>query len=71
MGFALGTLYQYGLLRVMVDVVFREVEGVPVYAFDFVAMLVSLAVFAVAYEAAMLFFGRRIGRISVKEIMLE
>ena len=70
-GFALGTLYQYGLLRVMVDVVFREVEGVPVYAFDFVAMLVSLAVFAVAYEAAMLFFGRRIGRISVKEIMLE
>lgn len=70
-GFAIGTAYQYGLLRVMVDIIFRDMEGVPVYAFDFPAMLVSLAAFVAAYETAMYFFAGRIRKISVKEIMLE
>lgn len=34
-GFAIGTIYQYALLRIMVDIVFKEVEGVPAYKFDF------------------------------------
>lgn len=70
-GFVIGTIYQYGLLRVMVDIVFRDLEGIPVYAFDFSAMLLSLVTFAAAYEAAMYFYARRIRKISVKEIMLE
>lgn len=71
LGFALGTVYQYALLRVMVDIVFRDVEGVPVYTFDFPMMFLSLAVFIVVYETVMYFYSERIKRISVKEIMLE
>lgn len=70
-GFAVGTVYQYALLRIMVDIVFKDIEDVPVYKFDFPMMFVSLALFAVTYEIAMYFFQNRIKRISVKEIMTE
>lgn len=70
-GFAVGSVYQYVLLRIMVDVVFKDMEGVPEYSFDFPAMLVSLAVFAAGYEAVMYAYSERIKKISVKEIMLE
>ncbi len=70
-GFALGTIYQYGLLKVMVDVVFRDVEGVPVYEFDVPVMLVSLVTFAIFYEAVMYYYTEKIRGISMKEIMPE
>lgn len=70
-GFVLGTIYQYGLLRVMVDVVFRDVEGVPAYEFDVPVMLVSLGVFVIFYEAVMYYYTEKIKGISIKEIMLE
>ena len=70
-GFALGTLYQYGLLRIMVDIVFRDIGDVPAYEFDFPMMALSLAVFVVLYEGMLYFYGRRMRHISVKEIMTE
>lgn len=70
-GFAVGSVYQYVLLRIMVDVVFKDIENVPEYHFDFPAMLVSLAVFAAVYELIMYVYSERIKKISVKEIMLE
>lgn len=70
-GFGIGTAYQYGLLRVMVDVVFQDMEGVPDYAFDFQSMLVSLGAFILVYEAVMYVYSEGIKKISVKEIMLE
>lgn len=70
-GFAAGTVYQYALLRVMVDVVFKNIENVPLYEFNFKAMLVTLICFAVIYELVMYFYSERIKKISVKEIMLE
>lgn len=70
-GFGIGTVYQYALLRVMVEIVFRDVEGVPVYKFDFPAMLVSLGAFLVIYEIVMYVYSEKIKKISVKEIMLE
>lgn len=70
-GFAAGTVYQYVLLRVMVDVVFKNIENVPLYEFNFKAMLVTLICFAVIYELVMYFYSERIKKISVKEIMLE
>lgn len=70
-GFALGTVYQYGLLRVMVDIVFEGVEGVPEYTFDFPVMLLTLGVFLIVYEVLMYVYSEKIKRISVKEIMLE
>lgn len=71
MGFAVGTVYQYALLRIMVDIVFKDVEGVPVYKFDFPVMLVSLVVFIAAYEILMLVYSEKVKKISIKEIMIE
>ena len=70
-GFIIGTVYQYGLLRLMVDVVFQDMEGVPIYKFDFPIMLISLAVFIFVYEMTMYIYSEKIKKISVKEIMIE
>ena len=70
-GFAIGTVYQYVLLKVMVDIVFKDVAGVPEYNFDFPIMLVSLAIFIVIYEIIMFAYSEKIKKISVKEIMLD
>lgn len=70
-GFALGTVYQYVLLRIMVDIVFKDIDGVPVYEFDFLIMLISLAFFIIIYETVMYCYSEKIKKISVKEIMLE
>jgi hypothetical protein len=71
MGFAVGTIYQYALLRIMVDIVFKDIEGVPVYKFDFPVMFISLAAFIVIYEIVMFVYSEKIKKISIKEIMLE
>ena len=70
-GFAIGTGYQYGLLRMMVDIVFRDIPGVPAYEFDVPVMLISLSAFLVIYELIMRIYSEKIRKISVKEIMLE
>jgi predicted lysophospholipase L1 biosynthesis ABC-type transport system permease subunit len=70
-GFAVGTIYQYALLRIMVDIVFKDVEGVPVYKFDVPVMFISLAAFIVIYEIVMYVYSEKIKKISIKEIMLE
>ncbi len=70
-GFAIGTVYQYALLRIMVDIVFKDVEGVPAYEFDFPVMLISLAVFVAVYESLMFVYSEKIKKISIKEIMVE
>ena len=70
-GFIIGTVYPYGLLRLMVDVVFQDMEGVPIYKFDFPIMLISLAVFIFVYEMTMYIYSEKIKKISVKEIMIE
>lgn len=70
-GFIIGTVYQYGLLRLMVDIVFRDVEGVPTYKFDFPVMLISLACFITIYEILMYVYSEKIKKISIKEIMIE
>lgn len=69
-GFVLGTGYQYALLRVMVDIVFRDMEGVPVYKFDVPMMFLSLISFIAVYEVIMFCYAGRIKKVSVKEIMM-
>lgn len=70
-GFAIGTVYQYALLRIMVDIVFRDMEGIPAYQFDLPFMLLSLVVFIIIYETLMFVYSNQIKKISMKEIMLE
>ena len=69
-GFIIGTLYQYGLLKIMVEMVFKDVSDLTVYKFDYIAMIITFAVFAVAYELTAYLFSLRIKKLTVKEIML-
>lgn len=68
-GFAIGSVYQYVLLRVMVDLFFKE------YALEFdfnvKVFFITFAVFIVFYVAVMLFYAFKIKKISVKEVMAE
>lgn len=70
-GFAIGTVYQYLLLKIMVDIVFKDLSDMPEYKFDFPAMLISLVFFIIIYEIVMYCYSQKIKKISVKEIMLE
>ena len=70
-GFVIGSVYQYALLRVMVDIVFAGVEGVPEYEFDFPVCFITLAVFIVVYEGIMFAYGHSMKRIPLKQIMSE
>lgn len=69
-GFLLGTVYQYFLLRIMVDVVFADYEQMPEYGFDYKALAFSLILFVVSYELVTHYYARKIGKQSVKNIML-
>lgn len=70
-GFAIGTIYQYVILKVAVYVIFKDIEGMPEYGFDFKAMLIALAAFLVIYETVMYFYSEKLKKISIKEVMLE
>ncbi len=70
-GFVIGTMYQYVLLRIMVDIVFKNIAAVPEYNFDVPVMIISLVSFIVIYEIVMYFYSEKIKKISIKEIMLE
>ena len=70
-GFAIGTAYQYFLLRIMVDVVFADFENMSEYGFDYKALAISLVTFVAAYEFILYFYSRKIGKLPVKSIMLE
>lgn len=71
LGFALGTVYQYTLLKIAVTIIFKDMEGVPDYQFDLPVMLTALAVFLILYEMLMFSYTKKIEQLSVKEIMLD
>ncbi len=70
-GFAVGTVYQYVLMNVMINVVFKDALDMPEYGFDVPVFFIALAAFVVCYVAAMLFYSYRISKISVKYAMSE
>lgn len=70
-GFAVGTFYQYFLLKIAVEIMFKDIEGVPELEFNFKALFAALISFAVIYETVMYFCSRRIGKMSVKEVLLD
>lgn len=71
MGFLIGTGYQYGLLKLVMTLVFSDVENMPEYSFDYKALFISLAVFIAVYEAALYFYALKVGKMSVKCVMEE
>lgn len=70
-GFAVGTVYQYALLKITVTFIFAEYEDMPEYGFDVPIMFLSFAAFLITYEVILACYSRKIGRLSVKGIMLD
>ena len=70
-GFIIGTLYQYGLLKLVMTFVFSNVENMPEYNFDWLNLLITLVSFVVIYEMIMLLFSLRIKKVSLKSVMAE
>ena len=66
----LGTIYQYVLLKIMVEVVFKDID-VPEYAFNFKLFLITLAIFVVIYELLIRHYSKKVNNIPIKEIMLD
>ncbi len=70
-GFALGCVYQYVLLVIMVNVVFASFDNVPEYSFDWRAFAVCLTAFIVLYEMLNLIYVYVISKSSIKSVMTE
>lgn len=70
-GFVIGTVYQYALLKTVVTIVFADVENMPEYNFGFKACAVTLVLFVLTYEAAMYGYSQRIKKLPIKSVMLE
>lgn len=71
LGFAVGSVYQYVLLKIAVDVVFAGIEGVPEYNFDVKSFIIALVLFAIGYELFTAWFSSKIKKQSIKSVMLE
>ncbi len=70
-GFIVGTVYQFGLLKIMVNIVFKDVEEVPSYSFDVPALFITLGAFVAFCAAVGAYYVYRLKNISVKKIMSE
>lgn len=70
-GFIVGSLYQYVLLKIMVEIIFADIEGVPEFNFDFAAFFITLGIFIIVYEGIMLAYGRLMRKIPLKQIMSD
>lgn len=70
-GFAIGTGYQYGLMKIMVSIFASGLENIPEYSFNFKVFTFVLITFALLYELAMYCYSARIKKISVKSVMLD
>jgi predicted lysophospholipase L1 biosynthesis ABC-type transport system permease subunit len=71
-GFALGTLYQHGLMKMMMALFYdNSALGLPDYNFNLRAFVIALVSFVVIYELFMLVYSKRIKQIPLKEVMLE
>lgn len=70
-GFAVGTLYQYGLLKIMMRLVYADIQNIASYGFDFVALAIFLPLFVAVYELMMFAYSLKIKKTSLKKIMTE
>lgn len=71
LGFAVGTVYQFLFLKIMVNIVFKDVDGVTEYVFNYKALGITVAGFVAFYGAAIAFYAHRIGTIPIRIIAAE
>jgi len=71
LGFLIGTVYQYVLLKLVVTLFFSSYENMPEYHFNWKICLGCLLAFYCIYEVFLYTYSKKINKLSVKEIMLE
>lgn len=70
-GFIIGTIYQYTLLKLVMTFIFSDVENVPEYHFDFKALIITFVLFIITYELIMYLYSLQIKKLSLKTIMVD
>lgn len=70
-GFAVGSVYQWGLLKVMINVVFRNYDNIPDYKFNWAVFGICLAGYFVVYELLNFVYSIVIQKTSLKVVMGE
>lgn len=70
-GFVIGTVYQYVLLKLVMTFVFADIENMPEYNFDFKALVITLIAFVITYELIMYLYSWKIKKLSIKSVMLD
>lgn len=69
-GFAIGTAYQYGILKAVITFVFKDIENVPEYNFDFPALWIALVSFAALFELLLHWYSVQLRKKSLKDVMM-
>lgn len=69
-GFVVGTVYQFALLKIMLGIFFSDVE-VPAYTFDWKALLITMFSFIALYEFTLFLYTQKIKKLSLKSVMEE
>ena len=70
LGFVLGTAYQYALMKILLKVIVKDVQGVPDYAFDVQLCLIAFLAFVILYELLLAYYVKTIEGLTLKEVML-
>ena len=71
LGFAVGTAYQYGLLKIMVNLIFKDVADVPEYSFNVPVFFITLALFIVSYAAVFAFYLHKSNKSTIKTAFIS
>ncbi len=71
LGFIIGTIYQYGLLSLMVNVIFKDVGEVPAYHFNVPVLFFTFFLFTIVYAIMFAYYLHKANQVSIKTIMLE
>lgn len=69
-GFTLGTVYQYALMKLLLKLITKDIKGVPDYSFDGVLCLIVFIAFVAFYEFLVWYYVHQLRSLTIKEIML-
>ena len=70
-GFAVGTVYQYFLIRTLLKVLSEKLDSETTYNFDLISVIGSFIIFVLIYEIFILYYSNKIKGLNVKKIMME
>jgi ABC transporter permease protein len=70
-GFIIGTVYQYVLIKVLLIKLSKELDSQVVYNFDYLSLLISSVLFILIYELFIRYYYKKIRMIDAKKIILD